>query len=101
MLDLRAGDGAALADRGVGADVTVAQMGVRADDCGPAHGRALQTRAGLDHYPPVHARVDQLAVEALGKVVEDQAVGLQHVLQAPSVLPPAPTMCGSTRMPPS
>ena len=82
-------DLAALADRGVGADVAVAQPRAGADDRRAAHGRALQPRARLDHHAPVHLRVDQLAVDPLGQVVEDQAVGLEHVLQAPGVLPPA------------
>ena len=56
---------------------------------GPAHGRALQPRARLDDHAPVDLRVDQLAVDALLDRVEDQPVGLEHVLQAPGVLPPA------------
>src|SRR5947208_841288 len=54
-----------------------------------AHGAALQPRAGLDHDAPGGARGDQLAVDALDEAVEDQAVGLEEILQAPRVLPPA------------
>src|SRR5665213_2124583 len=89
VLDLGPGDRAVLADRRVGADVAVAQLRAGADHRGTAHGRALQAGAGLDHDAPVHLRVDQLALVALDEVVEDQAVGLEHVLQAPRVLPPA------------
>ena len=63
--------------------------GAAADDRRAAHGRALQPRAGLDHDPPLHARVDQLALDALVEVVEDQLVGLEHVLHLAGVLPPA------------
>src|ERR1700730_13058214 len=91
MLDLRARDRAALANGCVGADGAVAEARVRADDRRPANRRALEARATLDHDAPVHPRIDQLALDALGQVVEDQAVGLEHVLQAPGDLPPAAT----------
>src|ERR1035438_3461083 len=89
MLDLGAGYLTALADGCVGADVAVAEQRTRTDDGGSAHGRALKARTSLDDHAPVHARVDQLPVDSLGQIVEDQAIGLQHVLQAPRVLPPA------------
>ena len=56
---------------------------------GPAHRRPLEPRAALDRHAALDARVDQLAVEALLDVVEDQAVGLEHVLHLAGVLPPA------------
>ncbi len=89
VLDLRARDLTALADRRIRADVAVAQHGPRADDRRPAHLRALQQRPRLDHDTPVDLRVDQLAVDARAEVVEDQPVRLEHVVQAPGVLPPA------------
>ena len=89
VLDLRAADRAALADRRVGAHVAVAQPRARAHDRRAADGGALEPRAGLDHDPALDLRVDQLAVDAFDLVVEHQAVGLEHVLQAPGVLPPA------------
>ena len=90
VLDLGVVDRAALADRRVRADVAVAQPRPGTDHRRPAHGRALQPGAGLDHHAPVELGVDQLALVALCQVVEDQAIGLEHVLQAPRVLPPAP-----------
>ena len=89
MLDLRAGDLAILADGGVRADVAVDEARAGADDRGPAHDRSLQPRAGLDDDAPVDARVDQLALDALAQAVEDQAVGLEHVLEPAGVLPPS------------
>src|SRR5205807_5554533 len=84
-----AGDLAALADGGVRADVAVDEARVRADDGGPAHDRALEQRAGLDDDAPVDAGVDELALNARGEAVEDEAVGLEHVLEPAGVLPPA------------
>ena len=56
---------------------------------GPADGAALQAGARLDHDASLAARVDELALDALHERVEDEPVGLEHVLQAPGVLPPA------------
>ena len=55
----------------------------------------------LDDDPALDLGVDQLPVHPALQVLEHQAVGLQHVLQAARVLPPARTMCGSTRLPSS
>ena len=56
---------------------------------GPADGRALEPRAGLDDDAAVELRVDELAVAARDERVEDQAVGLEHVGELARVLPPA------------
>ena len=78
-----------LADRRVGPDVGVGELRPAADDRRAAHGRALEPHALLDHNASLDARVDQLAVHALGHVVEDQPVCLEHVLHLAGVLPPA------------
>ena len=80
---------AALADRRIRPDVAVGQPRARADDRRPAHRRALQPRARLDTTRPSTLRVDQLALDAPLDAVEDQPVGLEHVVQAAGVLPPA------------
>ena len=89
VLDLGALHRAVLADRRVGPDVAVGQHRARADDGGPADGRALQLGARLDDDAPLDLGVDQLALDPMLHAVEDQPVGLQHVVQAPGVLPPA------------
>ena len=89
MLDLGRLDQAALPDRGVGADVGVDQPCSRADDRGPAHGRALDPRARLDDDATVELRVLDHAVAARLERVEDQPVGLEHVGELAGVLPPA------------
>ncbi|HXC45463.1 MAG TPA: glucose-1-phosphate thymidylyltransferase, partial [Solirubrobacteraceae bacterium] len=48
-----------------------------------------QPRARLDHDASVHLRIDQLSLDTLAQVVEDQPVGLEHVLEPSRVLPPA------------
>ena len=60
-----------------------------ADDRRPPHRAALELGALLDHDLPLDLGVHQLAVHPLLQVLEHQAVGLQHVLQAAGVLPPA------------
>ena len=82
-------DDAVLADRRVRPDVGVGDPRARADDRRAAHGRALQPRAALDDDAPVALRVDELAVDARLDAVEDQPVGLEHVVEAAGVLPPA------------
>src|SRR3954454_5863116 len=89
VLDLGALDRAAGADRRVRADVAVDEPRARADDRRAADRAALEPRAGLDDDAPVAARLDHLALDTPVHRVEDQAVGLEHVLQAPGVLPPA------------
>ena len=89
VLQLRAVDRHVLADGRVGPDVGVADVRSGADHGRPADGGALELRAGLDRHAALHPRVDQLAVVALLDVVEDQAVGLQHVRHLAGVLPPA------------
>ena len=89
MLDLGVDYAAVLTDRRIRADVAVAQVSSGADDRRSAHARALQARARLDHDASVDLRVDQLALDGLGQVVEDQAIGLEHVVEASRVLPPA------------
>ncbi len=89
MLDLRAVDVAALTDGRVGPDVAVDQVRARPDHGRPAHRRALEPRARLDDDAALDLRVDQLAVDAPLDRVEDQAVGLEHVLEPAGVLPPA------------
>ena len=39
--------------------------------------------------PSVDLRVDELSLHVLDDLVEHQAVGLEHVLEPPGVLPPA------------
>src|SRR3954469_2690182 len=89
VLDLGALDRAVLTDRGVGPDVAVGQRRARADDRGAADGRARQRRARLDDDAALDGRRDQLALDAVLHAVEDQPVGLEHVVQAAGVLPPA------------
>src|SRR5215204_4428443 len=89
VLQLGALDPDVLADRGVGADVGVGQLRAGADDRGPAHGAADQLGSRLDGHAPLHARVGELSLVALGQVVEDQPISLQHVLHLAGVLPPA------------
>src|SRR5258705_156261 len=52
-------------------------------------GKSTGTRAGPDPGARVHLRGDQLARQSLHEGVQDQPIGLEHVLQAPRVLPPA------------
>ena len=94
MLDLRAGDLAALADRGVGADVAVAEPRTRADHRGAADDRPFEDGPGLDDDAAVELGVDQLALDPLGRGCRGSGVGLQHVLETPGVLPPAPDDVG-------
>ena len=90
VLDLGARDRAALADRRVRPDVAVGQARVGADDRRAAHGRALEARArARSTTRPSTCESISSPSHALEHVVEDQAVGLEHVLQAPGVLPPA------------
>src|SRR5205814_8722145 len=89
VLDLGVGDLATLAYRRVWADVAVVQTRARADDRGPADRRALEARTRLDHDAAVDAAVHQLAFDALQDRVQDQAIGLEHVIEAARVLPPA------------
>ena len=56
---------------------------------GPRTVASLEHRALLDHHASLHACVRQLAVDPFLEVVEDQAVGLEHVLDLAGVLPPA------------
>ena len=80
---------AVLADGGVRPDVAVGQPRARADDGRAAHRAALEARARLDDDAAVDLRVDELAVDARDERVEDEPVGLEHVVQAAGVLPPA------------
>ena len=81
---------AALADRRVGADVGVDEPGARADDRGAAHAASARARAPASITTrPSTVRVGQLAVDAALDRVEHQPVGLEHVLEAAGVLPPA------------
>ena len=80
----------AVADRRERPDVGAGDARAGADDDRPAHDRALDRRAGLDHDLALDARlgVDR-AVDAALDRVENQAVGLEHVLELAGVLPPA------------
>jgi hypothetical protein len=78
-----------LAHGRVGPDVGVRHGGARADDGGAAHRGALEPHPLLDHHAALHPGVHELAVDPLGEVVEDQPVGLEHVVHLPGVLPPA------------
>src|ERR671914_1178683 len=89
MLELGPLDVHVVADRRVRADVGVADLRPAADDRGAAHGRALEPRPRLDHHAALDPRVDQLALDPLLQVVEDQPVGLEHVLDLAGVLPPS------------
>src|SRR5207302_4544732 len=75
--------------RRIWADVAVVQTRARADDRGAAHGRALEARTRFDHDAAVDAAVQQLALDSLEDRVQDQAIGLEHVLEPARVLPPA------------
>src|SRR3954451_18487551 len=89
VLDLGPLDLALLADRRVRPDVAVGQSRAGADDRRAADHGALQPRARLDDHAPVDLRVDELAVDAGDERVEDEPIGLEHVLEAAGVLPPA------------
>src|SRR3954470_4461392 len=89
MLDLRALDHDLRADRRIRTDVGIDDAAPGADDRRPAHGRALQDGARADRHASLDARVDQLAVVRWLEVLEDQAVGLEQVLDLAGVLPPA------------
>ena len=56
---------------------------------GPRTVERSRTAPGLHDHAPVALRVDELAVDAGLDAVEDQAVGLEHVVEAAGVLPPA------------
>ena len=73
----------------VGPDVGVADDGAGADHRRAADGRALQHRARLDDHAAVDLGVDQLAVDAALDRLEDEPVGLEHVVEPAGVLPPA------------
>src|SRR5215211_5210535 len=88
LLDLGVPDLASLADGGVRPDVGVDQVRAGTDDGGSAHRRAFEPGARLDHHPADGLRLDELAVHARLEVVEDQPVGLEHVVEAAGVLPP-------------
>ena len=89
VLDLRALDHAVPTDRGVRPDVRVAHDRAGADDRRAAHARAFQPCAGLDDDAAVDLRLVEVAVDPALDGVEDQPVGLEHVVQAAGVLPPA------------
>ena len=56
---------------------------------GPRTVARSSRRARLDDHAAVDLRVDQLAVDAPLDRLEDQPVGLEHVVEAAGVLPPA------------
>ena len=56
---------------------------------GPRTVERSSTAPGLDDDAAVDLRVDELALDAPLERLEDQAVGLEHVVEAPGVLPPA------------
>ncbi|MNL24152.1 hypothetical protein D3C87_1455760 [compost metagenome] len=91
MLDLGVGDGHALVDGGVGADVGISELAVLADDRRPAHDAVLESCALGDDDPALDLAVsDQLSLHhGFLEVVEHDAVGFQHVGKLPGVLPPA------------
>ena len=90
VLDLGALDHAVRADRRVGADVGVGQPRVRADDRRAAHDRAHELGARLDDHAPVaRGGLVERALDARVDRVEHEPVGLEHVLEAAGVLPPA------------
>ena len=77
-------------DGRVRADVGVLDQRARADDGRPAHRRAHHPRARLDHHAALDRAVASTSPSHAGlEHVEDEAVGLEHVLQAAGVLPPA------------
>ena len=77
-------------DRRVGADVGVGDPGAGADDRRAADDRALEPRARLDHDPALDpaSPTSSPSIRALD-VLEDQPVGLEHVVELAGVLPPA------------
>ncbi|MNX24294.1 hypothetical protein D3C86_543110 [compost metagenome] len=91
MLDLGVGDGHALVDGGVGADVGISELAVLADDRRPAHDAVLKARTLSDDDPALDLAIaHQLTLhDRFLEVVEHDAVGFQHVGELPGVLPPA------------
>src|SRR6266542_6985784 len=90
VLDLAALDETVRPDRRVRTDEGVPDLGARPDDGGAAHGRADESGSRLEDDLPFHAASRVQPVEALrSKGVEDDAVGFEHVLDLPGVLPPA------------
>ncbi len=79
----------AVADRGERSDVGVLDDGAAADDGGAPHRALRDAGAGLhDHLAQDLALLD-LSLRAWRQRVEDDAVGLQHVLEPARVLPPS------------
>src|SRR5207302_3458052 len=59
------------------------------DDRGPPNRGAFERHAQLDDDASLDPGVDELALDPLVEVVQDQAVGVEHVLHLTRVLPPA------------
>src|SRR4051812_33378306 len=90
VLDLGVDDLAVVGDRCERPDEAVLDPGPLADDGGPAHGRVLDHRAGLDHHPSLDLAVAfDGALDELLEGLEDQAVGFEQRRQLPGVDPPA------------
>ena len=91
VLDLGAARCAAVADRGVGADVGVARCGRRRrSSAGPrTMERSRRAPASIDD-PPLHPRLASISpsMRALD-LLQHQPVGLEHVVELAGVLPPA------------
>src|SRR6478672_11486112 len=90
VLDLGAADLDPIPDRRVRAHVGVLDLGAGADHRGAANGGADDLRAGLDHHPALdpRRRVD-LSLEPRLDLLQDEAVGREHVGELAGVLPPA------------
>ena len=90
VLDLGLANRHALADGGERADVGARDLRTGADDDRAADHRPLDRRARFDHDLALDARlaVDG-ALDAAFERVEDEPVGLEHVLELARVLPPA------------
>jgi hypothetical protein len=90
VLDLRSFDHDVGPDRGVGADVGVAQVSTRADDRGPADEAGLEAGGGMDGDGALDAGVEQVCLDWLAlHPLEGKAVSVQQRLSTMPKAPPA------------
>src|SRR5258708_38787807 len=90
MLDLRTADVAAKINRGEGADVGVLDEGALANDGRASNQRSLDDSPLLDNHvaDELGLGVDISMIAGLG-ALQDDPVGVEHVLELAGVLPPS------------
>src|SRR5437764_14547404 len=89
VLELGPVDRDVLGDCRIEPDVGVRDPRPATDARGSPDGGSLERDSRLDHHAPLHAGFDQLALDPLVEIVQDQPVGVEHVLHLAGVLPPA------------